>query len=86
MTPITKSIVTEFAQIIRGERATWEGDRRSNGYRFLTRLAAIMPKTAEELAEDISSHVEDFASETGVSPSTLRRAAAVLQGERQGSL
>lgn len=80
------AIVNELALILRGEAPGWEGDRRANGYRFLTRLADDMPESAAALGADIARNIADFASETGVSPNTLRQASAVLLGRRDGSL
>lgn len=76
--------LNELGRILRGESPGWEGDRRANGYHFLVRLADEMPEEAKALAEDILRNVADFAEETGISPSTLRRACQVLLGQRDG--
>jgi hypothetical protein len=78
--------LNELALILRGDHPAWEGDRRANGYSFLTRIADDMPEEAASLGKDIAKNTEDFATETGISPNTLRRASAILLGQRQGTL
>jgi hypothetical protein len=78
------AIVSELALILRGEHSAWQGDRRTNGYRFLARIADDMPESAAALGQDIASNTADFASETGISPGTLRRASEILLGRRDG--
>ncbi len=80
------AIINELGKILRGEHPAWEGDRRANGYHFLTKIADDMPESAEALGLDLARNLADFAESSGVSRPTLILAAKILQGARQGSL
>lgn len=76
----------ELGLILRGEHPAWGGDCRSNGYSFLVRVADDMPDAAKALGQDIARNLDDYTTETGISPNTLRLAAEILQGSREGAL
>jgi len=80
------TVLNELAQILRGEHPGWEGDRRANAYRFLTRAADTNPTQAKVDGLALAESILTYAEHTGISPSTLRQTAAIFLGSRQGSL
>jgi hypothetical protein len=70
-----------LGEILRGMHPAWGGDRRTNGYVFLRRIADDMPEHAIAMALDIERNVEGYSECSGVSPNTLRQAAKVLVGK-----
>lgn len=69
----TLAVLTEYAQIRRGEHPGWSGDPVLNGEAFARRVGRDFGPDAYALCADVEAHVSDLSDLTGLPPSSVKR-------------